>query len=40
MKRRKLFLLFVLAALLTSLFVSQTASAAERIVELRTPGCV
>jgi ABC-type sugar transport system substrate-binding protein len=40
MKKRGLFLLLVLAALLSSLLVSQTASADERIVKLRTPGCV
>jgi ABC-type sugar transport system substrate-binding protein len=40
MKKRGLFLLLLLAALLSSLLVSQTALAAERIVELRTPGCV
>jgi hypothetical protein len=40
MKKKSLFLLLVLAALLASFVSSQTALAAERIVELRTPGCI
>ncbi len=40
MKRKSLILLFALAALISSLVGSQPVLAAERTVELRTPGCV
>jgi hypothetical protein len=40
MKRKSLFLLLVMAALLAWFAGSQAAWAAERTVEIRTPGCV
>jgi copper chaperone CopZ len=40
MKKKSLFLLLVLAALLASFVSSQAVWAAERIVQLRTPACV
>jgi hypothetical protein len=40
MKKKGLFLVLVLVALLMSVVSSQTVWAAERIVQLRTPSCV
>jgi copper chaperone CopZ len=40
MKKKSLFLMLVLLAMLVSFVTSQIAWAAERIVQLRTPACV
>jgi len=40
MKKKNFVLLFALAALLSAIVGSQPVLAAERTVELRTPGCV